>query len=217
MSKSQRISAHISYGEGVRSQTAARRGLDNTPDEKQRDNMRMVGIVFEAIRKLLGNKSITISSFFRSPAVNKALGGSATSAHCHGCAIDLDGFRGGNVDAFGIMARKMDDNGGLRGIDQLIGEFFVDVANDGSVSFRAEGDAGWIHLGIADKPRDQVLLAFRVSKVFAVRHLLRKRTRYCFCAAPYDRQAIKKAVVASVRDLRKNTLGSFLLSILLPA
>ena len=90
------ISKHISYKEGVYSTTATRRGIDNTPNDEQLTNMELVADeVFEPLRSYVGGP-IKINSFFRSPELNTAIGGSKTSQHCKGQAIDID-------DTFGRM------------------------------------------------------------------------------------------------------------------
>ena len=72
------ISKHISYKEGVYSNIATRRGIDNTPNSEQLDNMELVAEkVFEPLREWVGGP-IKINSFFRCPKLNKAIGGSGT-------------------------------------------------------------------------------------------------------------------------------------------
>ena len=93
------ISKHISYKEGVYSITATRRGIDNTPNNEQLKNMELVAEkVFEPLREWVGGP-IKINSFFRSPDLNKAIGGSRKSQHCHGQAMDID-------DTFGVVANS---------------------------------------------------------------------------------------------------------------
>ena len=90
------ISNHISYKEGVYSNTATRRGIDNIPNEEQLSNMRLIADeVFEPLR-IYVNGPIRINSFYRSKALNKAIGGSTSSQHCKGQAMDID-------DTFGMM------------------------------------------------------------------------------------------------------------------
>jgi len=84
------ISKHISDKEGVYSRTAIRRGLDNTPNDKQLNSMKLVAEeIFEPLRAYV-NGPIKINSFFRSPKLNTAIGGSKTSQHCKGQAMDID-------------------------------------------------------------------------------------------------------------------------------
>ena len=90
------ISKHISDKEGVYSVTAIRRGIDNIPNEEQLNNMKLLAEkVFEPLREWVGGP-IKINSFFRSPELNTAIGGSHKSQHCKGQAIDID-------DTFGRM------------------------------------------------------------------------------------------------------------------
>ena len=85
-----KISKHISYKEGVYSNTAIRRGIENFPDKEQLSNMELIASrVFEPLR-IYVNGPIKINSFFRSPELNTAIGGSSKSQHCHGQAIDID-------------------------------------------------------------------------------------------------------------------------------
>ena len=93
------ISKHISYKEGTNSVTAIRRGIDNTPNDKQLGNMVLLAEkVFEPLRVWVGGP-IKINSFFRCPQLNKAIGGSGKSQHCHGQAIDID-------DTYGKVANS---------------------------------------------------------------------------------------------------------------
>ena len=90
------ISRHISDKEGVYSRTALRLDIDNTPTKEHKKNMCLLAEnIFEPLRAYVGGP-IKINSFYRSPELNKAIGGSSKSQHCHGQAIDLD-------DTFGRM------------------------------------------------------------------------------------------------------------------
>lgn len=90
MSKQPKISPHISYKEAIYSQTAVRKGLDNTPSSVELDNMKYVATeCFEPIRNHFG-RAIPVSSFFRNKKVNAAIGGSSTSDHIKGFSIDMD-------------------------------------------------------------------------------------------------------------------------------
>jgi len=112
------ISKHISDKEGIYSNTAIRRGIDNTPNEEQLSNMRLIADrIFEPLRVYV-NGPIKINSFFRSPKLNKAIGGSSKSQHCHGQAIDLDDTFGEmtNAEMYEFIKTHMD-------FDQLIWEF----------------------------------------------------------------------------------------------
>jgi len=83
-----KISKHISLHEGVYSRTAERLGLKNNPTDDHLLNMiEIAEKVFEPLRIHVGGP-IKINSFYRGPELNKAIGGSSKSQHCHGQAID---------------------------------------------------------------------------------------------------------------------------------
>jgi len=112
------ISKHISYKEGVRSNTATRKGIDNTPNGEQLDNMELVAEeVFEPLRAYVGGP-IKINSFFRCPELNKAIGGSSKSQHCKGQAMDIDDTFGKctNAEMYHFIKEHLD-------FDQMIWEF----------------------------------------------------------------------------------------------
>jgi uncharacterized protein YcbK (DUF882 family) len=84
------ISKNISYKEATLSTTAKRLGIDNTPNAEQFSNMVHVAEnVFQPVREHF-DTPIYVSSFFRSEALNKAIGGSSSSTHMKGEAMDLD-------------------------------------------------------------------------------------------------------------------------------
>ena len=68
-----KISKHISYKEAVHSATAKRRGIENTPNQEQLDNMyKVADFIFEPLRMYVGG-AIKNTSFFRSQDLNKAI------------------------------------------------------------------------------------------------------------------------------------------------
>lgn len=84
------ISAHISFEEATKSQTAIRHGIDNTPPPEAIERMKAVAnACFEPIREWYG-KPLRVSSFYRCDALNKKIGGARTSQHLAGEAIDVD-------------------------------------------------------------------------------------------------------------------------------
>jgi hypothetical protein len=98
--------------------TATRRGISNDPDDEQLVNMELIAEkVFEPLREYVGGP-IKINSFFRSPDLNKAIGGSSKSQHCKGQAIDIDDTFGvvANSDMYNYIKNNLD-------FDQLIWEF----------------------------------------------------------------------------------------------
>ena len=144
----ERISEHISYKEGIKSNTATRLGIKNTPDDYQITNMVNIGVnVFEPLRKYVGGP-IRIKSFYRCEELNRAIGGSSRSQHCEGRAIDLDDTLGHKTNA--EMYQYIKDN---LNFDQLIWEFGDDTNPD------------WIHVSYVhpDENRKRCLRAERTN------------------------------------------------------
>lgn len=84
------LSEHFTLEELTASQTARRLGIDNTPPKDVLENLTYTANKMEQVRELLGNNPIVISSGYRSPAVNKAVGSkSKKSQHLSGQAIDF--------------------------------------------------------------------------------------------------------------------------------
>ena len=83
-----RLSANFTLEEFTTSQEAARRGIENAPGEAALANLRRLANRLEAVRSVFGYP-IVISSGYRSPALNAAVGGAPNSAHMTGCAADL--------------------------------------------------------------------------------------------------------------------------------
>ena len=85
-----KISKHITYAEAIHSNTAKRKSIDNTPNPTQVETMKLTAEkIFEPLREWVGGP-IKVNSFFRSPELNEKIGGSKTSQHCKGQAIDID-------------------------------------------------------------------------------------------------------------------------------
>lgn len=95
------ISKHISYKEGVVSATGKRLGIDNAPPPEILATMKITAEkLFEPLREHFG-QPIRIISFYRCPALNKAVGGAKKSDHMLGKAIDVEGTNGvTNADIF---------------------------------------------------------------------------------------------------------------------
>jgi len=112
------ISKHISLQEGIKSITAIRLGIDNTPTDDDMDSMvTLAKKIFEPLRSWVGGP-IKINSFYRSPDLNTAIGGSPNSQHCKGQAIDIDDIYGykSNAEMFQYIKKNLD-------FDQIIWEF----------------------------------------------------------------------------------------------
>jgi len=140
------ISEHITYKEGVYSMTATRRGIDNTPNDEQLDNMEIIAEkVFEPLREWVGGP-IKVNSFFRSLKLNRAIGGSRSSQHMKGQAMDIDDtFKVvANSDMYNYIKNNLD-------FDQLIWEFGDDE------------NPNWLHVSYVSKEdnRNRCLKAYR--------------------------------------------------------
>lgn len=83
------LSAHFSVEEAIASQTAARLGIDNDPPLDVVQNMKRAALGMELVRQELNSNAIKVSSWYRCPALNKAVGSKPTSAHVKGFAIDF--------------------------------------------------------------------------------------------------------------------------------
>lgn len=138
------LTNHFTLEELVASQLAARRRLDNRPGPAELANLRRVAALLEQIRALVGGP-LTVSSGYRSPAVNAAVGGARNSAHVLGLAAD--------ISAPGLAPRKLAAlirDSDIQ-FDQLILEF-----------------NSWVHIGLSsDSARRQVLTA-RMSDLGAI-------------------------------------------------
>ena len=141
-----KISDHITYAEAIHSNTAKRRGIDNTPIEVQVLSMKLLADkVFEPLRKWVGGP-IKVNSFFRSVALNEAIGGAASSQHCKGQAIDIDDVYGRKTNA--EMYKWIQEN---LDYDQMIWEFGTDT------------QPNWIHVSYVSKEenRNKCLKAYK--------------------------------------------------------
>jgi len=145
-----KLSAHLDLSEVIRSESAKRNGITNMPIALHIENFKLLAEkVFEPIRTHFACP-IHISSGYRSAELNKCIGGSLTSQHCSGEAIDIDmdGSPSGVTNK--MVFDYIKDN---LSFDQLIWEF---------------GDSkncDWVHVSYEStgKQRKQVLKAVRVN------------------------------------------------------
>jgi len=112
------LSDNFTLEEAVVSQTATRLGLDNLPSPETVDVMIRVALQLEKVRALL-NSPILVTSWYRSPEVNKAIGSSSTSQHIKGEAIDFISPRYGTPYA---ICEFIEEHNTLIRFDQLIFE-----------------------------------------------------------------------------------------------
>ena len=132
-----RLSPHFTLREFTRSAKANELGIDNSPNQEHLYNLSRLASVLENVRTVL-KAPILISSGYRSPALNRAVGGSSTSDHANGLAADFTAPKYGSVFQVcqAIVASGLP-------FDQLIFE---------------QGDrSDWVHFGIGTRMRQQVM------------------------------------------------------------
>ena len=130
---------YFSLSEFLNSATAKRLRIDNTPSFEVVDNLNKLADYLDVIREKVG-KPILISSGFRCPVLNKAVGGVSGSQHQKGLAADLI------CADMGSLEKVLRETGGF---DQLIKEH-----RKGSKSL-------WYHVSVAPrngKPRQQIIM-----------------------------------------------------------
>ena len=145
-----KISEHLDLSEVTRSETAKRKGISNEPTAEHLENFKKLAEnIFEPIRNHF-NVPIHISSGYRSKALNTSIGGSLTSQHCSGEAIDIDmdGSSNGVTNKMVFDFIKANLN-----FDQMIWEF-------GSSS-----NPDWVHVSYEStgKQRKQILKATKTG------------------------------------------------------
>jgi len=143
------LSKNFKLSELIKSETATRLDIDNTPNEEQIESLRLLcENILQPVRDHFG-KPVKISSGFRCSALNQATGGSATSDHCKGqaCDFEIDGVP--NPE----LAEWIETN--LK-YTQLILEFWVPGGDD--------PNAGWIHASFnPENLKGQSLTATKIA------------------------------------------------------
>lgn len=142
------LSKHLTLAEAIRSESAKRLGVSNMPTPEHLENGKIVAEkIFEPIREFVGSP-VYISSFYRSKALNSAIGGSKSSQHCsmEAIDIDMDGTSTTNKEIFDFIKNNLE-------VDQLIWEF--GTANN----------PDWVHVSYNTKgtQRKQVLKASKIN------------------------------------------------------
>ncbi len=127
------LTENFTLQEMIRSDYAVRHGLDNTPNEAIIHNLQAVCMGLEIIRHRL-SQSINVSSGYRSPLVNKGIGGSVSSQHTTGQAADIS-VSGYSAQSLYEVIKELVKHGDLK-VDQCIQEFDAWV----HVSFTLTGE-----------------------------------------------------------------------------
>ena len=140
---SSKLSEHFSLRELTKTNT----GIDNVPDEEQVNNLKRVCQWLERLRSKR-NEPIVINSGYRSPQVNKAVGGAANSNHLTGCAVDIR----------------------VAGMEQLLryAVILLDIADEGREDFdellmerNAKGNY-WLHFAVRPEGNRRKIVFLRV-------------------------------------------------------
>lgn len=143
MNRNEKLSPHFTLGELIRSNTAERKGIDNRPPPELSDKLRRLCVeILEPVREHFGTP-FRPNSGYRSPELNKAIGGSPTSQHCKAEAVDIEIAGVSNYE----LARWISEN---LVFDQLILECYR----------RGEPSSGWVHVSLkpdTDSNRAQLL------------------------------------------------------------
>jgi len=140
-----KLSQNFTIQEYIKSQTALRQGIDNTPTEEHMGNA--TALFRNVVQKVRDQFGVTvINSGYRGEALNKAVGGSSKSQHCKGEAVDIECPGTPNYD----VAKWIEDN---LDFDQLILEFYTPGVPD----------SGWVHVSYnSDGPnRKSILTAMK--------------------------------------------------------
>jgi hypothetical protein len=123
------LTNNFSLKELTTSETATRKGLDNTPNEAVTANLKTLAEnILQPVREHYG-KSVKVNSGYRSPEVNASVGGSKTSDHCKGQAADIEITGVANGDLAKYIAENYK-------FTQVILEFYT----------QGIPDSGWVHV-----------------------------------------------------------------------
>ncbi len=143
------LSPHFTLEELTASSKAKALKIDNTPTPEILENLKALALALEMIRSVCG-KPLKISSGYRYPALNKAVGGSSTSAHTLGLAADFT--------VTGLTPRQICEKivaAGIR-VDQLILENISPSNPDGV----------WVHVGLSKGVMRNQVLTMKAGKYY---------------------------------------------------
>ena len=138
------ISKNFTLAELCNSAAAKRFGINNNPDDKVIKNLELLAKnILQPIRDHF-DKAIHVVSGYRSPGLNKKVGGASNSQHLIGQAVDIDNDNThiSNAEIFNYIKENLK-------FDQLIWEFGNDESPD------------WVHVSYSAKPRKQILRAYK--------------------------------------------------------
>jgi hypothetical protein len=141
------LSKNFSLSEMTKSQTAVRQGIANKPTAAVIENLKLLCTeILQPVRDHY-EKSVTVSSGYRSPKLNVAIGGSSTSHHTKGQAADIEIVGISNYELASYISQNYK-------FTQVILEFYTPGIED----------SGWVHVSYDPKDlRGQTLTASRVK------------------------------------------------------
>ena len=142
-----KLSNNFSLNELTKSQTAERKGIDNTPSTEHQENLKSLCThVLQPVRDHFG-QVVSVSSGYRSPELCTAIGSKITSQHAKGEAADFE--------IFGVSNKELADwiHYNLN-YDQLILEYWKE----------SDPNSGWVHCSYSEnQKRKQYLKAVKVD------------------------------------------------------
>ena len=140
-----KLTANFSLNELTKSQTAERKGIDNTPSAEHQENLKkLCENVLQPIRDHF-EQVVSVSSGYRSPELCTAIGSKITSQHAKGQAADFEIFGTSNKELADYINENLD-------YDQLILEYWNE----------SDPNSGWVHCSYSEgNNRNQYLRAYK--------------------------------------------------------
>jgi hypothetical protein len=141
-----KLTENFSLGELTKSQTAERKGIDNSPSTEHQENLKsLCEMILQPIRDHFG-QVVSVSSGYRSPELCVAIGSSTKSQHARGESADFEIFGVSNKELADYINENLD-------YDQLILEYWKG---------EDEPNSGWVHCSFTDgNNRKQYLRAYK--------------------------------------------------------
>ena len=152
-----KLSNNLSVAEVIKSNTAKRCGISNEPTIEHLENLKAIALnIFQPARDYF-KKPIYVSSGYRSESLNKKIGGSKTSQHSKGQALDLDAHTFGgltNKELFDFISEHLE-------FDQIIWEFGTYEEPD------------WVHVSYVSEGinRGESLKAYKANGITRYKHI----------------------------------------------
>ena len=146
MNRNEKLSEHFTFGELIRSETAERKRIDNTPPDNLTPKLRrLCDEILEPIR-LHYNRPFRPNSGYRSSELNREIGGSSKSQHCLAEAIDIEIPGISNFELADWIRNNLD-------FDQVILECYR----------QGEPSSGWVHVSLKPIVEDNRLAVMTYS------------------------------------------------------